>query len=352
MSRDMTPATGHPASPDFGEKTGAKVPMHRDDWGDGAWSYLYKDDTAYTSDARATGEMPPLDGVGRGMLHAPVWTWEVPLYFWFGGIASGAAFVAFACDLAGDHRTARLARLVSLGTVGPCAPLLIMDLGRPERFLNMLRIFKPRSPMSMGAWALTVFSSIGAGAIGADLLGRPRIARALGAVNAVVGGYLGSYTGVLLASTAVPVWARSRSFLGPIFVATATATGASTVRLVCLGAPESTRTALGHVQAGAMATELVLSEINERRLKHHFGGKMKAAKWLARAGLAAQATRRTGPLPSLLYLIAGLLFRYAWVEAGVDSARDDRSVAEMARSKRPLPDVGVSPGLASPSSRP
>jgi hypothetical protein len=225
--------------------------------------------------------------------------------------------------------------------VGPCAPLLILDLGRPKRFLNMLRVVKTRSPMSMGAWALTIFSSIGAGAVGADLIKRPRLARALGASNALVGGYLGSYTGVLLASTAVPVWARSRSFLGPIFVSTATATGASAVRLVCVGAPESTRTALGHVQAAAMAAELLLSEVNERRLKGHdtHDAKMKLAKWLVRVGLAAQASRRTGPLPSLIYLAAGLLFRYAWVEAGFRSASDDRSVAEMARSKRPPEDT-------------
>ena len=72
-------------------------------------------------------------------MKAPVWTWEVPLYFWFGGLAAGSSFVALACDLAGDRRSARWARLVALGAVAPCAPLLIADLGRPLRFLNMLR---------------------------------------------------------------------------------------------------------------------------------------------------------------------------------------------------------------------
>ncbi len=299
-----------------------------------------------------TGETPPLDGVARGMMKAPVWTWEVPLYFWLGGIASGSAFVALACDLVGDHKSARTARLVSLGAVGPCAPLLIMDLGRPARFLNMLRVFKPRSPMSMGVWALSAFAGIGSVAVGADVLGRHKAARTIGATNAIVGGYLGSYTGVLLASTAVPLWARSRGYLGPIFVATATATGASAVRLVLRDAPEETRRALGHVQAGAMVTELALSMINERRLKHiaaplHESRTMKWAKRLVHAGMAAQASRRTGPLPSLLYLAAGVLFRYAWVEAGPVSARDDRSVAEMSRSKRPERDSG-----SSSSSRP
>src|SRR3712207_3928197 len=196
-------------------------------------------------------------------MHGPVWTWEVPIYFWLGGMAAGASFVALACDLAGDEDAARVARKVALGAVIPSPPLLIMDLGRPLRFLNMLRVFKPRSPMSMGVWCLVAFSNLGAGAVAADVVGRRRVARALGAVNAVVGGYLGSYTGVLLAATAVPVWARSRLLLGPIFVATATATGASACRLAlaATGLPEGhpTRGALGVVERGAMSAELLLS---------------------------------------------------------------------------------------------
>jgi formate-dependent nitrite reductase membrane component NrfD len=199
----------------------------------------------------------------------------------------------------------------------------------------MLRVFKTRSPMSMGAWALTLFGSLIAGAVGADLLGREKTARALGGATAIVGGYLGSYTGVLLASTAVPLWARSRLFLGPVFVCTATATGAAATHLVLVGADAQTREALRHVQAGAMAAEMVLSMVNERRLGAHAeplhaSRKMKWAKRLVNAGLGLQLLRRPR-MASAIYLLAGLLFRYAWVEAGPESARDDRVVAEMAR---------------------
>ncbi len=123
-----------------------------------------------------------------------------------------------------------MARKVALGALLPSPPLLIMDLGRPERFYNMLRIFKPRSPMSMGSWCLSLFGGLLSAAIVADVLGHRKTARALGAGTAVAGSYLGSYTGVLLASTAVPVWARSRLFLGPIFISTATLTGAARPR--------------------------------------------------------------------------------------------------------------------------
>src|SRR5205814_2952238 len=125
-------------------------------------------------------------------------------------------------------------------------------------------------PMSMGAWCLAAFSGAAGGGVLADLVGRRREASALGGVTAALGTYLGSYTGVLLASTAVPVWARSRVFLPAIFACTAAATGAAANRLVLaargmkVGHPS--RTALGTVETTAMGAELVLSSLNERRL--------------------------------------------------------------------------------------
>ena len=277
--RDMTAALGVPGGPARWqrEEEGAPVGLHVGEWRDGRWSYLYGSDTNYGSGdghaglhARGNRDEQPRRVIGP-MIHAPVWTWEVPLYFWFGGVAAGSSFVALACDLAGDEESAALARKVALGAVAPSPVLLILDLGRPARFLNMLRIFKVRSPMSMGAWCLIGFSGLATASVGADLLRQRRAAKAIGAANAVLGGYLGSYTGVLLASTAVPLCARSNLLHGPIFVSTATATGAAARRLAIfatgtrpVGPP--TRNTLGTVETMAMATELALSSYNERRL--------------------------------------------------------------------------------------
>jgi formate-dependent nitrite reductase membrane component NrfD len=292
----------------------------------------------------------PMPGDLHGpFIKPPVWTWEVPVYFWVGGIAAGSSFASLAADLAGDARSARIARRVALAAVLPAPALLIADLGRPERFLNMMRIFKPRSPMNLGAWCLAGFSTIGAGAVGADLLGRHRLGRRLGALNAVLGGYLGSYTGVLLAATAVPVWARSRLLLGPIFVATATATGAAATRLTLSAAGQlrdhPTAIALVRLETAAIFTELALSAVNERRLGR--AGEVfsrgstqrfsRAAKLLVGAGLALSLLGRRRPdlgaehTASALYLAGGLAFRFAWIEAGRASARDDEAVALMAR---------------------
>jgi Polysulphide reductase, NrfD len=327
-------------------------------WGDAQWSFLYKDDTNYARAEPRPGQVAEANRRMRSaepeafhgpFIHAPVWTWEVPLYFWVGGMASGAAFVALACDLAGDAESAAVARKVALGAVLPAPPLLILDLGRPGRFLNMLRIFKPRSPMSLGAWCLVAFSTTGAGAVGADLVGRPGIARGLGAATAGLGTYLGSYTGVLLASTAVPLWARSRLFLGPIFIATATATGAAATRLTLvasgLRSDHPTRHALGAIETGAMLCELALSTVNERRLgqaggplrEGHSGHLFKAAKWMVRIGLALRPLHgrfgaRAHHVASGCYLAGGLLFRMAWVAAGRASAADHEAVAATARA--------------------
>jgi formate-dependent nitrite reductase membrane component NrfD len=191
--------------------------------------------------------------------------------------------------------------------------------------------------MNTGAWCLVAFSGSGALAVAADLVRRPKAARALGALTSLFGSYLGSYTGGLLACTAVPVWARSRTILGPAFVATATATGAAATRLtlVACGLPDRhpTRRALGTIETASMLTELSLSAVGERRLGEAAealrGGRpgiyFRAAKSLVALGLSLRlAARRTGSrehdLASVIYLAAGLAFRFAWDYAGKASA--------------------------------
>ena len=331
------PAVGERGGPASWERAGEGVEGFEPDFADARWSFLYKDDTDYAAAAGGRGEMPAPGDVNGPMMNAPVWTWEVPVYFWLGGLAAGASFVAAAADVVGDEDSAVVLRRVALGAAVPCAPLLIADLGRPMRFLHMMRIFKPRSPMSMGAWCLIGFSTTASGAVGADLIGRRGEAKLLGGLTAFLGTYLGSYTGALLAATAVPVWGRSRVLLGPIFVCTAVGSGASVAQLVLRPGP--TRAGAARIATGAMATELVISFVNERRLgelaealEHGKAGRcFRFAKALTAAGLALRAARRPGASP--LFLAAALLFRFGWVEGGKASARDDAAVARMARGR-------------------
>jgi DMSO reductase anchor subunit len=358
--RDVTPAVGTRGEAGSWRRAinGARVRGFKPRFEDGRWSFLYRRDTRYAADvpdgqaAAAARRMRGGKDVPtevRGPLIRPnVWTWEVPVYFWFGGIASGAAFVALGCEAVADERSARLARFVAVGAAGCGGPVLIMDLGRPERFLHMFRIFKTRSPMSTGAWCLMAFSNCGGAAVLADLLGWRRPRRALTAATAGFGTYLGSYTGVLLASTAVPSWNRSRGFLGPLFICTAAASGAAATRLAvsATGAPRDhpTRDGLAALESVAMAAELALSLVNERRLgiarraleEGRPGRLLPLARALTVAGLALRGAARRGPrpldqAPSVAFLAAALAYRLGWVAAGRTSALDHEAVAALAR---------------------
>jgi hypothetical protein len=161
---------------------GARVRGFRERFADARWSFIYGDDASRYAAEAADGHVAAAARMMRGGREVPVpvrgpvirpnvWTWEVPVYFFFGGTAAGASFVALACEAAGDARSARVARFVAMGAAGCGGPLLIADLGRPERFLHMFRIFKTRSPMSTGAWCLLAFTRRGAARSLADLLG-------------------------------------------------------------------------------------------------------------------------------------------------------------------------------------
>lgn len=178
---------------------------------------------------------------GVPAIHRPHWKWLIVGYFFFGGISGSSAAISAAARLFGGPRSERLARtatVISIAALLPCPPLLILDLGRPRRFLNMLRAFRPSSPMSMGTWGFTAFSAFLA--LDAALqLPAPRCKRRSGARHdaettvaalAGLGGlFLAGYTGVLLSATAVPLWSKRPAILGPLFLSSAMSSGSATV---------------------------------------------------------------------------------------------------------------------------
>lgn len=205
-------------------------------------------------------QQPPLGSTGSDQLepragyydlpviHGPHWKWLVIGYFYFGGISGASAVIAALLRLQGGASGAQLARIaqyVSFVSLLPCPLLLILDLGRPARFLHMLRAFRASSPMSMGTWGLTVFGVISALSAGLQLLedrSSPRGTRLASAqhaacnVIAVLGAFSGifvaGYTGVLLAATAVPLWSKRPALLGPLFLSSAMTSGAAAISAV------------------------------------------------------------------------------------------------------------------------
>jgi formate-dependent nitrite reductase membrane component NrfD len=208
--------------------------------------------TGYTPDPAS--ELQEATYYDYPVLKAPFWRWEIIWYFFFGGLAAGCYVLASLASFFGspeDRAVIRTGYYLSLLALLPCPALLIKDLGRPERFLHMLRIFKVKSPMSMGVWGLLSFSLFSGftailQAAKDGLLGTWWGAKALAAfpqkLLALPGTFfaffLGGYTGVLLTSTSVPLWSRSK-MLGAIFVTSAVSTSAALISLVLriTGAP-------------------------------------------------------------------------------------------------------------------
>ncbi|HLJ80787.1 MAG TPA: NrfD/PsrC family molybdoenzyme membrane anchor subunit, partial [Ktedonobacterales bacterium] len=202
--------------------------------------------------AARVGPQPaqPATYYNRPMIKKPTWKWPIPLYFFLGGVAGGAAVIGAAAEILGGEKhksTVRHARWLALVLGAICPIALIVDLGRPTRFYRMLRIFKVTSPLNVGTWILSTFGLL-SGILGAkqaaedDMIirresGLGRFLRAVPskpftALHGLVGLGLGGYTGVVLTATAVPLWAAAGILLGPLFLATSLASGAAALTLI------------------------------------------------------------------------------------------------------------------------
>src|SRR5919199_1108986 len=148
---------------------------------------------------------------GRPVLKEPVWQREIPWYLFTGGLGGASAVLSTVARIAGNERLARRSIYIGAASDAVSPLLLISDLGRPERFLNMLRVFKVTSPMSVGSWILAFSSAASSAAAFLNAIGRlRRISDGARAVAALSGAPLAVYTGTLLADTAIPVWHEAR----------------------------------------------------------------------------------------------------------------------------------------------
>jgi formate-dependent nitrite reductase membrane component NrfD len=307
------------------------------------------------------------------VLQRAVWHWAIIWYFFFGGLAAGCYIIASLAALFGsreDRVVTRTGYYLSLLALLPCPPLLIIDLGKPERFLHMLRVFKVKSPMSMGTWGVVSFSLFcGASAViqaardgllgrwwGARwLAGLPQ--RLIALLGIPFGVFLGSYTGVLLAATSNPLWSRSR-LLGAVFISSAFSTGTALITLVLhlMRVPASALHKLDRLEWVAIGIELtgLLTFLrNSGRAARPLVGtapkEQGTAFWgfVFGSGLLLPWLLKTlaifsrkphgillGVLPSLLVVVGGYFLRRTVVEAGHISSQDARTTLWNARREK------------------
>jgi hypothetical protein len=288
----------------------------------------------------------PRSYYGQPIVNRPVWTWEIPAYFFVGGMAGASAPLALVASIQGNRPLARAASAVALGGAALSPVLLISDLGRPERFVNMLRVFKPTSPMSVGSWILASFGPAVALGAARELLGVvPRLGRTGQVAGALLGPGLSTYTGALLANTAVPAWHEARRELPFVFAGSSLASASGAALLLTAPADAVIPRRLGVLGAvlSVCATARMEHRLGELASPYHEGGAAagwtRGAKALTAAGgllLTVRSGRRRGrPVLAAVALLAGSgLERWAIFKAGVASAGDPAATVGPQRARR------------------
>jgi hypothetical protein len=271
----------------------------------------------------------------RPVLKAPTWkSPDVPLYFFLGGLSGSSSVLAATADLTGRLGLARVGRITAgLGIAGSVVAL-VHDLGRPERFLNMLRVFKPTSPLSMGSWTISVYGPLAGAAAASEVLGVARgLGRLAGAGAALLGPVMSTYTAVLIADTAVPAWHEAHPEMPFIFGGSAMASAAGAA---LVAAPISETGGVAHLALVGAGMELASTEVMERRLglvgepyrQGRGGGLMSAARALTGLGtvtaLVGRRSRVASAAAGLLLAAGSLALRFGIYEAGMQSARDPK----------------------------
>jgi formate-dependent nitrite reductase membrane component NrfD len=281
---------------------------------------------------------------GLPLIKPSPWSWEIPVYFFVGGAAGSAGVISAIAHFTGaDPKLVRHAQWIATAGSLISPVLLTADLGRPERFLAMLRVFKPQSPMSVGVWTLLGFSSGAAAAALAGFLNerygpaRPlRMIENAGQFAALAFGLpFSNYTGVLIGATAIPVWNQNAGDLPVHFGASGLSAAVGLLEL--MGHRRSR--ALQILGISAAALELWQGV----RIETRSDPKLAPLK----AGPSGLITRTggllSGPLPLALRLaslagnkkksaslrrwaalaaVAGsLITRFAWIHAGQVSAQ-------------------------------
>ena len=281
---------------------------------------------------------------GRPILKEPVWQPEIPCYFFTGGIAGASAVLHFVANLRGNETLARRTLFIGAAADIVSPALLVSDLGRPERTMNMFRVFKVTSPMSVGSWVLLVSGVASNTAAVLELVGKLKpLKTAAELLAAVLGGPLATYTGTLVADTSIPVWHEARHELPWLFGASGAASAGAAATLVVPpdAAGPARRLAVGGTIVGLGLMETMqkrLGFVGEVYAKEAAGKLARISKACAAAGTALLASRgrrsRKAAVGGGALVLAGeLALRWSVFRAGFQSARDPRYVVVPQRER-------------------
>lgn len=297
---------------------------------------------------------------GRSVVKPMPWKHEIPAYLFFGGVAAGAGLLGSGAAATGLDVLRRRSRLTAMAAVAVSGGLLVSDLGRPERFLNMLRTVKLTSPMSVGTWIFSGYSAFAGvttagelarmlpsrpgGVVGATLRLLDTVEVPAAAGQALFAPPLAAYTAVLLSDTATPLWYESRRHLPFVFVGSA-ALASSGIQMALNPVAQTgpaRRLALLGVVTDLVAMHRLEGRLDELGVREpmetgHAGSMLRAAKALTVAGgvasLFAGRSRAVAVVAGAALAAGSALTRFGVVEAGMESARDPRYTVEPQKAR-------------------
>lgn len=311
---------------------------------------------------------------GQAVIKEPIWTWEIPMYFFTGGLGGASAGLGYLSGLRGNDELARRAWAGAFAGVAASPLFLISDLGRPMRFMNMFRMVKVTSPMSVGSWILGATGvATGVATVNQWTGMFPRSARVARPAAALLGLPLSTYTAALVANTAIPVWHEARRMLPFVFASgAALSAGAAAV----IATPPEHAAAARRLALASAALELGLNEAMRKRLGQHAEpykrgapSKLRLISGAAVAGGAALLARG-GSSSRAMSVGAGSLLaagaacaRWTVFRAGFVSASDPKYVVAPQRrsieqgerrgaSRREAKVRDAQPGVGSPATAP
>lgn len=282
---------------------------------------------------------------GKPIINPPVWEErDIAGYLFAGGLAGASSILAAGGELSGRPRLARRCKLGASVALGASLFALVHDLGRPERFLNMLRVFKPTSPMSVGAWLLGAYGPLAAGAAVSDVLATaPRAGRAASLGAGILGSGVASYTAALISNTAVPAWHGAHRELPFVFIGSAASSGAG---FALIATPLSESTPARRLALFGATGELLAEHLMERRLgmvaeslrTGTAGKRLKAAKALTvlgalGTGALSRRSRMAAALSGAALFAGSAMTRFGLFEAGMASARDPKYTVQPQRER-------------------
>jgi Polysulphide reductase, NrfD len=285
---------------------------------------------------------------GRPVVKDTVWGLDVPAYLFLGGLAGASSALAAGAQLSGHPELARAAKAGAAGAISLSMLTLVHDLGRPARFINMLRVFKVTSPMSVGTWLVSGYTPLAFAAAGCAVTGwMPRAGAAATAGAAALGPAVAAYTSVLLADTAAPAWHDAYRELPYVFAGSA-ATAAGGLGLLAV-APEHAQPAARLATLGA-AAELTAEQLLYQRLgpvaRPYRTGRpgvlMRTGQVLTASGVAAallgRRSRALSALAGTALLAGSAVTRFGVFEGGRVSARDPKYTIGPQRERAGLAD--------------